>query len=260
MNVKELMTRVNAERVSDAFLLLDYCFRAENFENTFIEKFQAIPKLKEVIKENIRLFAECTPNDDAERYTIFIILTPSDDYEEQHRKELTAFAICDGDALKVVDKDFHIFDNKGEASVPHYGFDDAPIHDMANYTIAQSSLDELGAEICAAKILSELFYWGVLPEQREKNIKELYEQLSKPIDKKEFVDIQTFEEVMRKYDDELMSDMTDDERIYHDAKKRFEEETEGVVRCHWQKVKEEVHMQYIKAIKEEYRRRKEIRK
>lgn len=200
MKIRELMEQAEPERVIDAFLLIDYIFSAENSENTLIEKFKSIPKLREFIKENIRLFAECVINNDAELYTIFIILTPGDDYEEQHRKELSAFAICDEEALKAVDKDFHIFDDEGEATIPHYSFDNAPIKEMANYTIAQSSLDELGVEICAAKILSELFYWGVSPEQREKNIKELYERLSKPIDKKELVDSKTFKEVMRKYE------------------------------------------------------------
>lgn len=87
MTVKELMAQVDPERVNDAFLLLDYTYSAENFENTLLEKHKSIPKLREVIKENIRLFAECTPNDDAELYTIFIILTPGDDYQDQHRKE-----------------------------------------------------------------------------------------------------------------------------------------------------------------------------
>lgn len=261
MTVKELFAQVEHERVTDAFTLLDYTYSEENFENTFFEKYDSIPRLRKMIAKNIQLFAECTPNDDAKLYTIFIAYNRSDDdFENQCKMKFSSFAICDEEVIPVLDKNFHVFDEEGEVTLSHYDFDDAPMQDMANYTIAESSIEKFGKEICAAKILSELFFWGVLPDQREKAVKDLYEHLSKPIDKNDLVDGKIFEEMMRKYDDELMSDMTDDERIYHDAKKRFEEETEGVVRRHWQKVKEEVHMQYIKAIKEEYRRRKEIRK
>lgn len=58
------MAQANVNRVTDAFLLLDYNFSAENFENSFIEKYKAVPKLRKIIEENIRLFAECTANDD----------------------------------------------------------------------------------------------------------------------------------------------------------------------------------------------------
>lgn len=256
MTVKELMTRVNAERVSDAFLLLDYCFRAENFENTFIEKFQAIPKLKEVIKENIRLFAECTPNNEITPHTIFILSIPSDDYANQWKKKLSAFLINDEEALSIIEKDFHIVDDDGESRISHYAFDDAPIHDMANYTIAKSSLDELGAEICAAKPLAELLFWGALPEQREENIKELHERLNKPIDKNELMKNSiSLEELIKKHEEELVAGMSDDEKAYYHAQKRFEEETKEIVQRYRNSIIKENQNQLIKAIKKEYENR-----
>ena len=255
MTIKELMAQVEPERVSDAFLLIDYTFSAENFENTLLEKHKSIPKLKEVLKENIRLFAECIPNDNAEPYTIFIMLTPSNDYEEQHKKELSTFAICDTEMIPVIDKDFHIFDNKGEATISHYGFDSTLMQDMANYTIAKSSLDEFGAEICAAKILSELFFWGWLPEQREKAIEDLHERLSKPIDKKELVDSKPLEELMREHEEEFLLYMSEDEKAYHLAKKRFKDDTEDIRKRYSLSVREKIHKQYIDAIKTEYKNR-----
>ena len=50
MTIKELMTQVDLNRVMDAFLLLDYNFSAENFENSFIEKYEAVPKLRKIIE------------------------------------------------------------------------------------------------------------------------------------------------------------------------------------------------------------------
>jgi hypothetical protein len=256
MTIKELMAQANVNRVTDAFLLLDYNFSAENFENSFIEKYEAVPKLRKIIEENIRLFAECTANVDTVPHTIFIIYSQDDeDYENKWKKRLSGFAICDEEALPVIDKDFHIFDDEGEARILHYSFDNAPMQEMANYVIAQSSLNEFGKEICVAKILSELFFWGAFPKEREKKINELYESASKPIDKKELVDSKVVEDKMREIEEQLMLNMSDDEKAYYLAKKRFEEETEDIIKRYWHRVGDEIHKQYIDAIKAEYKGR-----
>lgn len=255
MTVKELMREVNVERVIDAFLLLDYNLSVENPHDTFIEKFNAIPKLKRVIRENIRLFAECTPNNDTELYTIFIISTPNDDYEKKGRNDISSFATCDAEVLQVIDKDFHIFGDKGEAKISQHSFDEAPMQEMANYTIANSSLKELGKEICAAKILLKLFFWGKFPEEREKAINHMHEYLDKPVDEKDWVTDITFEEVMRKREERLLAGMSKSERTYHFAKKRFKKETEAIVINYQNRINNEVHIQYIKAIKQEYKNR-----
>lgn len=253
MTIKELMTQVDANRVTDAFLLLDYNFSAENFENSFIEKYEAVPKLRKIIEKNIRLFTECTANDDTMPHTIFIMYNQDDeDYEKQWKKSFSCFAICDEEVLPVIDKDFHIFDNEGEAKVSHYGIDNAPMQEMANYVIAQSSLNEFGKEICVAKILSELFFWGAFPKEREKAVNELYEKVSKPIAKKELVGGKVVDKKMREYWEQLKSNMSDDEKAYHLAKERFEEETEDIIKRYWHRVKDEIHKQYIDAIKAEY--------
>jgi hypothetical protein len=137
----------------------------------------------------------------------------------------------------------------------HYCFDNVPMQEMANYVIAQSSLDKFGKEICVAKILSELFFWGAFPKEREKKVNELYENVSKPIDEKALVDSKVVEEKMREYEEQLMLNMSDDEKAYHLAKERFEKETEDIIERYWHKVKDDIHKQYIDAIKEEYKGR-----
>lgn len=256
MTVKELFALVESDRVANAVLLLDYYFSSENFENTLVEKLQAIPRLREIIRENIRLFTKCTPDPDNEavQYTIFILPIQSDDYANQCKKELSAFCISDKEALEAIGKDFHIFNAEGEARIIHYGVDEAPIDVMAGYRIAELSVEELGAEICAAKILAELLFWGALPEQREKNIKELHERLSKPIDKKE-LDSKPLEELMSKHEEELSANMSEDEKTYHYAKRRFEEETKEIMRRYQNKIISDNHRLYINAIKKEYSNR-----
>ena len=161
MTVKELMQQVDVSRVVDAFLLLDYGFSEDNYENTFFEKYEVIPKLRKVIEENIRLFRECVPADNTDSCTIFIQYNQdAHNYEESWKKSFASFLISDSEVLPVIDKDFHLFDDLGEAEVTHYSFDHTPMKEMANYVIAESSIKEIGKEICAAHLLSDMFFLG----------------------------------------------------------------------------------------------------
>ena len=200
MTIKELMSQVDVNRVADAFLLLDYSFSENNYQNNFFEKYEAIPKIRKIIEENIRLFDECKPNEDTVPHTVFIMYHQDDeDYENLGKKVFSCFATRDEEVLQVLEKDFHIFDNEGEDEVQHYGIDNAPMKDMVNYVIAESSIKEIGKEICVAKILSELFFWGTFPEDREKKVNELYKKLIQPITEKELIDSKSFREIMKKH-------------------------------------------------------------
>ena len=253
MTIKELMSQVDVNRVADAFLLLDYSFSESNYENNFFEKYEAIPKMRRLIEENIHLFTECMPNEDTIPHTIFIIYHQDDeDYENSGKKVFSCLATYDEDVQRVLEKDFHIFDNEGETTVQHYGFDIVPMKDMVNYTIAESSIRELGKEICVAKILSEVFFWGAFPEDREKKVEELYENLTRDISEKEFQDTKSIEDTMKKYEEEILSNMSDDEKAYYMAKERFEKETEEIRTRYRHTIVDEIHKQYIKAIKMEY--------
>lgn len=250
------MSQVDANRVADAFLLLDYGFSESNYENNFFEKYNAIPRIRKIIEENIRLFTECTANEDTVPHTVFITYHKDDeDYENLGKKVFSCFTTCDEEVLQVLEKDFHIFDNEGETEVQRYSFDDVPMKDMVNFVIAESSIKEIGKEICVAKILSELFFWGAFPKDREKKVEELYEELAKPINENELIDSKSFDEIMKKDMEELLSNMSDDEKAYDMAKERFEKETEEIRNRYWHKIDDEIQKQYIKAIKMEYKGR-----
>lgn len=256
MTIKELMSQVDVNRVTDAFLLLDYNFSVENYENSFIEKYEAIPRIRKIIEENVRLFAECTTNDVIEQYTVFIMYDQDDeDYENQWKKEFSCFATSDGEVFSVIDKDFHIFDDEGDVTISRYSFGHTPMQEMSNYVISQSSLNDLGKEICAAKILSELFFWGAFPKEREKRVNELYEKLNKPIDMSKIVDNKTFKDRMKKWEEQLILNMSNDEKAYHFAKKSFDKETEDIVQRYRYRVINEIQKKYIDAIKTEYKGR-----
>ena len=253
MTVKQLMSDVDINRVVDAFILLDYNFSESNYESNFFEKYEAISNIRKIIEINVKLFVECKAGKNTDLHTIFIIQHRDyEDYENMGKSVLTGFATRDEEVLQVLDKDFHIFDNEGEAELRHYGFDYDSMEDMVNYIISESSIREIGKEVCAAKILSELFFWGAFPEDRKKRIGKTYEKLTQPITEKKLVDEKTFTEIMDKHMEEIMSKMSDDEKAYTIAKEKFEKETEGIRERYKNKVISEIHKQYIKAIKEEY--------
>lgn len=257
MIIKELMEQVNADRVTEAFMLVNYIFMSDYNELTVAEKFLAIPKMKEIISDNIKLFRECQLNKNAEEYTVFIMYDlDSEDYENKEKKSFSCYAICDKDAYSVLDKTFSLYSDDGEVNLNHYSFDHEKICDIAAYNIAKSSIDKLGMEICAAKILSDIFFWGFYPEDREERVVDLMEKLEESHDESEYISEEEFDKHMAKIDDEMKQAMTDDEKAYYAAKERFDAETEDIVRSYWKKTCIEIEKQHIAAIKEEYRERK----
>lgn len=256
MTVKELMSQVDVNRVVDAFLLLDYHFSEDNYENTFFEKYEAIPKLRKIIEENIRLFRECAPDDNTDPCTIFIKYNQDrDNYEESWRKTFASFLISDNEILPVIDKDFHLFDDLGEAEVTHYSFDHTPMNEMANYVVAEASIKEIGKEICVAYLLSEMFFWGAFPCDRKMRVDKLNESLNRQIAEEELVTSKEFHEKMNEWRESLRQQMSDDEREYSLAKERFEKETEEIRMRYAEKVIDEIHRSYISAIRQEYKNR-----
>lgn len=156
MTVKELMEQVDVDKVTEAFLLTFYLFHHDCYELSISEKFNAISKARELLSYNINLFKSCTPTTDGEKHTIFIMYDQDDeDFENKESKSFSCFAIHDEEAFSVLDKNFYLYTGEGETELSHYSFDHEKICDMAAFTIAKSSIDTLGKEICVAKILSD---------------------------------------------------------------------------------------------------------
>lgn len=248
MNIKELMAGVDVTRVIDAFLLMDFSFSASNYENTFLEKYEALPNLKKVIEDNIHLFAECKPNMDTNPCTIFIFYNlDGDDYGNKNKKSFASFVVEDEDVFPILDKDFHMFDDKGEATLPYYSYDNVSMNEMANYAIAKSSIEKFGKEICTAHILSKIFFWGLYPEDRENKVKALEERVQRSMDEK---NLYTEKEVHELLDEDFY--MSDDEKLYYEEKQKFEEKTVGVINRYVAKINDEIHQEYIHAVRQEY--------
>lgn len=253
MTIKELMMQVDANRVTDAFLLMDYQFSSENEKTDIVKKYKAIPKLRKVIQENIRLFAECVPDSDTDPSTLFVLYEEDgEDYENQQKKRVDSFVIDDREVLSVIDKEFNLRQSDGKQMVSTYAYDHLPMQKLANYKVAQSSLEELGKEICAAEIFMELFYWGLYPADREREVNSLMESINAPDDEKEWISDEEFEKQMQAHKEEMWSQMSEDEKAYDIAKEHFEKETKEIVQRYWKMMNEKIEKQRIAVIRAEY--------
>lgn len=255
MTVQELMTNVDVNRVADAYLLLDYYFSDDNFEQTLRQKYEAVPCLRHILRENIYLFKNVEVNTKREPHTIFIMEVSTEDYDESWKKKLEGFSIADNDVIPVINKDFRLFDDDGDQRINHYCFDMTPLEDLAGYTIAQSAIEILGSEICAAYIMSVVFRFGLTPIERENNISDLYKQLDESIKSVEEGNLISHEELMEALEIDLFSKSTEDERTYWTAEKVFKEATESIRNKHLKQVYADRHQQYIDEIRREFSNR-----
>ena len=256
MTVQELMNHVEPNRVADAYILYDYHFSKDNFEQTLVEKYEHISKIRHIISENIREFKKCEIDASKGAYTLFIMETLVDRYDDSWRDELDGFIICDEEILPVLDKDFHLFNDDGEVRINHYGFDMDRMSVIAGYKVADSSIELLGKEICAAYILSSMFFFGFMREDREKNLEKFFEDLEESVKEIERGEVVSHELIFEELEEELKKDMSDEEIAYQKAKKNFEKNVEEIEEKHRHKMLAERHQMYVDTIRREYRQRK----
>lgn len=250
MTIKELMEQVNVERVIDAFLLLDPYFSECDYKTTVLDQYKKIPKVKKAIKENIKLFIECKIENQDDPHTLFIFYDQDGDYEQKWKKSFSCFLINDEEILSVFDKDFHLLDS-GEIVVTQYSFGHESIEQIAHHSISNLSIKELGKEICAANILSEMFWWGLDAQDREKNVQKLIDDAE---DESDCLSEDEFSKIMKELKKELKNQISDDEKAYYAAREKFDDETKEIIRRYENKVIEETQQKWITILKKEYKK------
>lgn len=126
-----------------------------------------------------------------------------------------------------MDKEFCLYTHSSELCLERYSFDHEDISAMANFFVAQSSIDELK------------------------------EKLDVPIDLENCITQDEMDEHMDKWRTEMLQNMSADERAYYDAQERFEDETESIRQRYWKSIVEQVEKKHIAAIRDEYKTRAE---
>lgn len=255
MTVQELFTCVDVEDVLHAYLLIDYHFSKDNDRQTLRQKVEAVNGLREIIINNVNDFKTCTPAEEEHRETLFIMEIPGREYGEDDLKELTGFVVYDDQIEHNLEKDFHLFGDDGELRIEHYGFDMMMVEELAACRIAKESIYKLGAAICASYILSEIFFFGFDKDEREQYINEIYADLDKANQEIENGECVSAEELFEEMKKDLYKDETEDEFQYRQAKEEFDQKVQDIETRYRKKVTEEIHKQYVDAIRKEYKDR-----
>ena len=139
------------------------------------------------------------------------------------------FCSCEKDLEKYSGTDYIRFVSVFEKDSVDYNFGLA----------GKTTTDRIGIEV---KVTGE-----VLDYDREYKVKALEERVQRSMDEK---NLYTEKEVHELLDEDFY--MSDDEKLYYEEKQKFEEKTKGVINRYVAKINDEIHQEYIHAVRQEY--------
>ena len=253
MTIKELMGQVDPDRVMEAFMLVNWRFKSDNYDYSIAEKFKLVSKMREVILDNINLFRECTPKEDEKAFTVFIHEEAAGEkFDKKEATLLTCYGIYDEDTFALLERENGLSIDCNEDTSVGYSFEHEDIPSMASHFIAKSSVDKLGKELCVAQILSDMFYWGFYPEERKKHVDDLMKSAEMPFDEIKIVPQEEMDRREAEWEAERLQNMFEDERAYDIARAKFEKEIDDILKRYWKETRQESDKQHIAAIREEY--------
>ena len=254
MHVWELFAKADPEIVFYAYTLVRPVF-SEYGEQNIAEQAIILRSIKSHIKEYCKKISDSDIDYSCEEHTIFVLAMKESSYRESYKTIFGCHVIDDEEAKQALKKDFTIWNDVGETRLEHYGIDFVSVEELAGYTIAQQSVDDMGIEVCCACILQELFEWGFTEEARKEHFEELKERLEEA--KKEYEEGRCIsgEEFMEELRKEILADANEDEKEYRKYKDEFDEKVIDIERRYSYKIDEENHKMFIDAVKNEYWKR-----
>lgn len=254
MTVQELFTKANKQMVFNAYTLIEPLFDDLNTDSLAIQAGKM-----EIIKNRIFSLCDhickCQPVQ-GEKETVFVMEKSNTQYGRSYIKEIEVFTIKDNEALNTIDKDFTIWNDKGEVTLGHYDIGFMPFEEVAAYDIAKESVNTYGIDVCCAAILTEMCFCGTTIEGREERVNEIIEELENSVRNLKPEECIPAEEVFASLEEKYFSEMSDDEKLYRQYKKEFEEKVRDIERRELRRVTDEDHKKYIEIIRTEYNTRK----
>lgn len=175
MTVQELFKNVDVTGVLNAYIMIDNYFSGDNSEISIAEKYRKLERVKSAILQNIKYFCEIRDVKDV-GITLCIYEETCQD-PERMKSELDSVVIDDKAANNLDDKYFTLFEDNGDINIECFCFDMVEENRLAGYKVSSESIDTLGKELCAAYILSEIFFWGFDYEERAKRMKDMMDEL-----------------------------------------------------------------------------------
>jgi len=251
MHVWELFAKADPEIVFYAYTLVRPVF-SEYGEQNIAEQAKILRSIKSHIKEYCKKISDSDIDYSCEEHTIFVLAMKESSYRESYKTIFGCYVIDDEEAKQALKKDFTIWNDVGETRLEHYGIDFVSVEELAGYTIAQQSVDDMGIEVCCACILQELFEWGFTEEARKEHFEELKEMLDESMKDLDEGRYTSAEELFEDLDKEILAEASEDEREYWRLEKEFKRKVREIERRYSQKINDENHKMFIDAVKNEY--------
>lgn len=255
MNVQELFEQADPEIVFYAYTLLEPVF-SDYDERSIAEQAHIYRGLKGHIEKYCDKLANVDLDYSCEPMTIFVLGMRDTSWGCSYKKDIRCHVIKDSEAFEGINKKFTLWNDNGEIRIEHYGIDFVELSELASYSVAEESIEQLGADVCCATILQDLFEWGLTEESRSENHDDLIEKLAeseKDIEEGRCYSAdEVFEELEKKYFSELL---TEDEKEHRRLEKEYKNKVREIESRHSSKIIDEDHQMFIEAVRSEYQRR-----
>ena len=255
--VKELFLNLDKEDIIKAYrLMFDIIPSYEQVSYTIPELIKADKKFDEkariLIDDIIVAEKPNVPDDDM---VIFVIQLASEDYDDKTKKSFHSMALYENEFREKAGKDFQVWASDGEETISHYAYDMETLERIANFRIADQSVEECSAVVCAAVIFNEITFHGYDKERRQENIEKLKKELRESLDEIDESKTISAEEFFEKMHRDLLDSIEDeDERRYYELEHDFEKSVEDIKRKWRSQIMETNHQKVIKHIKAEWNR------
>lgn len=255
MRVKELFMNIDKEDILRAYrLMFDIIPSYEQVRYTIPELIKADKKFDEkarkLIDDIINAEKPNVPNEDM---AIFVIQFASDEYDDKTKKSFHSMALYENEFQEKAGKEFQVWTGDGEKTISHYAYDMKTLEEIANYRIADQSVEECSAVVCAAVIFNEITFHGYDKECRQENIEKLKKELRESLDEIDESKAVPAEQVFEKHYCNLLDSIEDeDERRHYELEYEFQKAVKDIESKWRSRVVEDNHKKLIKHIKAEW--------
>lgn len=257
MKVKELFMNLDKEDIIRAYrLMFDIIPSYEQVRYTIPELIKADKKFDEKARKLIDdIIAAETPNVPDDDMVIFVIQLASDDYDDKTKKCFHSMALYENEFRKKAGKDFEVWTSDGEESISHYAYEMETLERIANFRIADQSVEECSAVVCAAVIFNEITFHGYDKERRQENIEKLKKELRESLDEIDESKTIPAEEFFEKIHRDLLDSIKDEDmRRHYELEHEFKKSVEDIEDRWRSQIMEDNHQKVIKHIKAEWNR------
>ncbi len=254
MTVQELFKECDPELVFYAYTLVSPVF-GDYDDHSLEEKAHAYRRLKDHIMESCQRLSSDGIDYSCEPMTIFILDNQCDEWGKSYLKDVYFTVVKDSEAYERIGDDFANWNDEGDNGLERYGIDFVRLSELAGYTVAEQSIENMGINTCCAAILLELFIWGFTEEDRERNSEDLKKDLDESVQDIKDGRCYSWDEFIEELDREIIADCSEDEKQHRIYEKEYKNKVEEIERCYAEDVYEINHQKYIEAVISEFRNR-----